>query len=637
MSEAVILDIETPRIPEGGQEELDKIYLAVTKPVGEPHKEWFSPAGLSAYLSEFDYVVGHNGVGFDFPVLKQVWGVEVPVEKQRDTFILSRLVNYNRFSTHSLDELGAFFKVNKGGFDDFSKLTKEMVEYCKQDTSVTERIWKEYERFVEDPKWADAIKLEHDVVRICKDINYNGFKFDKKTAKEILADVLSRMAVIEEEFQREWPPVRVEDRRLAYRTTAEGEIHGQLKNSMDAAEGMWELDGNEVVFYKWKKFNPGSTKDRIDVLWEAGWKPFDKSKTHQEFSRAEVGDMWRKSKLTPKLYKEKKAYFDYYGYTVSEENLNTLPETAPEGAKKLAEWLTLEGRRSSLQEWIDICRPDGRIHPTLWFIGAWTHRMSHSAPNSANIASPYHGDVRTPVEAVKAEYDARLRSLWQADGTLVGTDADGIQLRILAHYLKNDDYVHAIVSGRKEDETDIHNLNRKALALDHLTRDHAKTFIYAWLLGAGTGRVASILSTSPANARQAMANFLENTDGLTGLKTGQIVRDAARGYFVGVDGRRVLCGSQHLMLAGYLQNAESIIMKRANVLWREWADKEKINYKQVNFVHDEWQTECFEDNDGCERLGYLQRESIVQVGKDLKLYCPLAGSTDFGTNWLETH
>ena len=91
------------------------------------------------------------------------------------------------------------------------------------------------------------------------------------------------------------------------------------------------------------------------------------------------------------------------------------------------------------------------------------------------------------------------------------------------------------------------------------------------------------------------------------------------------------------MLSGYLQNGESIIMKRANRLWREWADAEKIFYKQVDFVHDEWQTECSGSLDMAERLGELQRESIVQVGKDLGVYCPLAGSTDIGTNWLETH
>lgn len=104
-----------------------------------------------------------------------------------------------------------------------------------------------------------------------------------------------------------------------------------------------------------------------------------------------------------------------------------------------------------------------------------------------------------------------------------------------------------------------------------------------------------------------------------------------------MDGRKVIQNSSHLMLAGYLQNGEAVVMKWANRLWRQWATEEKIKFKQVNFVHDEWQTECYESLDGAERLGELQRNSIVQAGVDLGIYCPLAGSTDIGKNWYDTH
>jgi DNA polymerase-1 len=71
-----------------------------------------------------------------------------------------------------------------------------------------------------------------------------------------------------------------------------------------------------------------------------------------------------------------------------------------------------------------------------------------------------------------------MRALWKVeDGNwLVGTDAEGIQLRILAHLMKSEEYIHAIVSGKKEDETDIHNVNKRALGMSHVTRDMAKTF-----------------------------------------------------------------------------------------------------------------------------------------------------------------
>jgi len=36
------------------------------------------------------------------------------------------------------------------------------------------------------------------------------------------------------------------------------------------------------------------------------------------------------------MVEDKKEKYERYGWTVNEDNLNTLPETAPEGAKSLA-------------------------------------------------------------------------------------------------------------------------------------------------------------------------------------------------------------------------------------------------------------------------------------------------------------
>lgn len=633
----VIVDIETLPIPH----HLEKIHCIVTKELGGKIKVWTEENfdEFKRYASGVHKWVAHNGVGFDIPVLNHHFDLGLPTSWPSvvDTFVVSRLVNYKKYSTHSLSELGQAFGVPKTKFNDFSKLTQEMIDYCIQDVKVAERVYNKYRKHIESPTWYDAMSIEHDMVVINNDMSERGFKFDVPKAERLLADVTHRMSTIEPVFQRQWPPERVEDRRLKYRVSKDGNLNKKLKEAMDA--GDWELQGDEVVFYRMKAFNPGSTKDRVEKLWSCGWQPFDKSKTHMDFSRVKPGDMWGKSKLTAALYAEKKEYFDYYGWKVNEDNLRTLPEDAPEGARLLAEWLTLEGRRSALQTWLDCVSEDGRIHGKFWFIGAWTHRMSHSDPNQANIASPFHGEPKNAVEEVKKQYDADLRSCWcVGDGaTLVGTDADGIQLRILAHYLRNDAYVHAIVSGRKEDGTDIHNLNRRALGLNHINRDHAKTFIYAWLLGAGTARVASILGVGMGPAKAAADSFIANTEGLSELRGGRIIRDAKRGYFEGLDGRKVACNSTHLMLAGYLQNGEATIMKRANRLWRQWADEAKIEYGQVDFVHDEWQTECYGSQDMCEHLGLLQRKAIEQVGEDLNLYCPLAGSTDYGKNWLETH
>jgi len=447
------------------------------------------------------------------------------------------------------------------------------------------------------------------------------------------------MSTLEEVFQTEWPPELVEVNRIKYRIKADGDLHKNVSDAMSnypATQITYE-DGPHLVCYDYVSFKPGSAIDRIRKLWDAGWEPVEKTKTHAKFNReAEPGKMWGKTKLTPDLYQEKKEHFEYYGWTVGETNLQTLPESASEGAKRLAEWLTLEGRRSSLEEWLGCVQEDSRIHGKFWGIGAWTHRMSHSAPNQANIFSPFHGTPRNAVEEVKADYDTELRGLWCTDKVLVGTDADGIQLRLLAHYMRSEDYRDAIINGRKEDETDIHNLNKRALGLEHITRDDSKTFIYAWLLGAGTAKVASILRTGASQARQAMDNFLQSIPELRDLKQKKIPSDARRGYFEGLDGRKVLCDSEHLMLAGYLQNGEAVAMKKWILEWQSEARKSGLWFRQVDVVHDEVQVEVNTKEEAHELIR-IQQEAMDTVSEQLGLFCPLTVSGDIGYNWAETH
>lgn len=331
--------------------------------------------------------------------------------------------------------------------------------------------------------------------------------------------------------------------------------------------------------------------------------------------------------------------FAKYGWTLSEANLSTLPDDAPAGGRNLATWLTLEGRRSSLKEWLGHVKPDGRVHGRFLGIGSWTHRMAHRDPNQANIPAEFHGTPSSAVEEVKARYDGPFRGLWIVpEGSyLVGTDAEGIQLRVLAHLMKSEEYTHAIISGKKEDESDIHNLNRKALGMSHITRDMAKTFIYAFLLGAGNAKIASILGVNQREAGQAVENFTESIDGLSRLKNVLIPDIARRGWFKGLDGRKVKVPSKHKTLAGLLQNGEAVVMKHSALRWVREARQESLDFKLLTWPHDEWQTECKGDLDQAEHLGTIQRNSIEKTGEKFNMFCPLAGSTDIGKSWRDTH
>jgi DNA polymerase-1 len=414
----------------------------------------------------------------------------------------------------------------------------------------------------------------------------------------------------------------------------------------------WVKDGDLTPFVagapfslvEWVDFNPGSPKQVVRVLNEAGWRPVDKTKGHIEFEREAQRNRRNKKKLLDfELEKDhnKIEAYEKFGWKINEKNLQTLPDTAPAAAKALAKRIMLESRRKTLVEWIELCDPQSeRIHGKFQHIGAWTHRMSHQNPNTANI--PREDKL----------FGKDMRSLWRAQPgrLLIGVDAEGIQLRVLAHYIDDPEFTHSVIFGKKQDGTDPHSLNMAALGQACRSRDDAKTFIYAWLLGAGISKVAEILKCSNAEAKEAVENFLRRFEKLKRIKEEVIPYDARRGYFEGFDGRFVrvpgegVDDKKHLMLSGYLQNGEAIVMKKAVARWHPLLIKEKIPFWFVNLVHDEYQTETINDMEIAKYIANVQAESIRIAGEELGLKCPMAGSVlnthgklAIGSNWLETH
>jgi DNA polymerase-1 len=629
----VAMDIETDSL------DATRIWVVCSQDISTGKKDTFKNLDTDLaeamrfkhYCHGYDKFVFHNGIGFDVPALNRILGHTINLSSVIDTLIVSRLVDYNIKDGHSLDAWGKRLGLFKGKFKDFEGgLTQEMIDYCENDVAVTVKLFNKFKSVIFDKDWAKSLRMEHDIQIICEEMTDNGFKFDEPKAEEYLGEILSRMEELEAQFQVDFPPKLVEVNRIKYRLKGDGSLYKNVTDALEKYPHTYiDTMGEEhmLVCHDWQEFNAGSTKQRIERLWEAGWEPVDKTKGHILFEREGEDDPERAEK------------FAYYGWQCNETNLNTLPSDAPQGARALAEWLTLEGRRSSLMEWLGCVAGDGRIHGRFTHIGAWTGRLAHSAPNQANIPAAFHGDPKTDVENVKAKYDGPFRGLWTVEegNYLVGTDAEGIQLRILADLMESQEYVDAIITGKKEDETDIHNLNRKALGLPHITRDMAKTFIYAFLLGAGTAKVAQILKTDTRQATQAVNNFMDSISGLRRLKTKVIPNIAERGYFRGYDGRKVKVPSEHKTLAGMLQNGESTIMKWATRQWIKDARAEGIKFKLVTWPHDEWQTEVYGGMDVAKRLGEIQRKSIETVGVELGLMCPLAGSTDIGKSWLDTH
>ena len=232
-----------------------------------------------------DKWVFHNGLGYDVWVINRLVAPLINPRSIVDTFVVSKLVGYSKFITHSLEELGDFLGVKKGKFDGpWDVCTPEMIKYGEQDVEVLEAIFDYYKDYIFDPSWADAMRLEHDMAIVSYDMQQNGFSFDTATAETMLESITSEMMTLESSFQTAFPPKLVEVNRLKYRAKKDGSLFSTVEDAM-VKYPLTKVEGEDLICFDYQEFNPGSSIDRIDVLWESGWKPKLKTKGHKKYER----------------------------------------------------------------------------------------------------------------------------------------------------------------------------------------------------------------------------------------------------------------------------------------------------------------------------------------------------------------
>lgn len=585
---------------------------------------------------------GHHCLGYDIPVIRSLCGFDIPTANVVDTLVVSKLLDYGRAS-HSIEDYGVQFGLGKIKFTDFSKYSLEMENYCVRDVDICHRIFDSFtgnsvERRwnIANPRWKRSLDCEQRFQTIVNDLHNNGFGFDSNKAVKLRDKVVGELDLLDKEIMESFPP----------RLTLVREIHPEVTKhgTLNRKDFRWVKDGDLSAFNGgpfcrccWTDFNPASHKQLVDVLHRAGWSPTEKTKTHVQFERE------RKRNRTEEV-SDQKRHLEKYGWKINETNLSTLPDRAPKPARLLARRILYEARRRTLTEWIDLAK-EGRVYGDFFGMGAWTHRMAHQNPNTANI--PNATDTNGNVKLLGSE----LRALWIAPRgrLLVGVDAESIQLRIFAHYINDEEFTYALVSGSKDLKTDPHSVNQRVLGSVCKSRDAAKRFIYALLLGAGINKLAEVLDCKAPVAQEALDRLLDRYTGFAKLKRTIIPRDANRGYFIGLDGRSVKIKGEtesqrkHLCMSGYLQNGEAVIMKHATLLWYEQLKHMEIDFKLVDMVHDEWQTECPNDMGIALAIAEAQCQALEEVGRRLKLRCPLKGSYGefpkytIGNNWKVTH
>ena len=545
----------------------DQMYT-LENPTAEMVKELFSD------VTEH---VGHNLINYDIPAVERILGVKVTGDVT-DTLVLSRLYNPNLEGGHSLDAWGQRLKFPKGEYYDWTRLTPEMLEYCKQDVRVTEQVLAFLEKALE-PFGDTSVDLEHRVQREVTQQMSNGWLLDQRQAFDLVAQLKETQYDLEEKVHEKFKPLPTFVKEIVPKYKKDGNLSSVGLKFLGED---WVNVGGTFSRIDWPEFNLGSRKQIGRYLRRFGWKP------------------------------EK---FTENGQAIVDEKVLETVTDIPE-AQLIAEYLMVQKRIAQVQSWIDAVEDDDRVHGQVNAIGAVTGRMTHSSPNMAQVP------------AVGVPYGTECRALWivPEGRKLVGVDASGLELRMLAHYMDDEEYTNEIING------DIHTTNQRNAGLS--TRSQAKTFIYAFLYGAGDAKIGSIVDGSQRTGAKLRQRFLDNTPALAELRE-RVSTASQRGHLRGLDGRCLHIRSEHSALNTLLQSAGAIVMKKALAIFSEFAPQWKLDYKLLGSIHDEYQLEAKADQ--ADKVGYLMVESIKAAGIAFDLKCPLDGEYKIGNNWAETH
>jgi len=490
---------------------------------------------------------------------------------------MSRLYNPEREGGHSLEAWGNKLGYKKISFSDFSQYSEEMLEYCKRDVLLTEKV---YHILLAEgkPFSRKSLELEYNIARIIDNQKRHGFYVDKSKAVQLYFETKTKSQEIEKDVHRYFLPRAKLIREITPKYKKDGVMARTGLAGIDNVSGPFSL-------IQFKDFNLASPKQIIERLNEYGWKP---------------------TVFTPKGSPK-----------ICEENLATVFDTAPEPARRLAEWKMLETRWKTVQAWLENLDNNNRIHGTVYTMGAVTGRMTHANPNMANIVSndkPYGKECRACFSIPNNNY------------RIVGMDAKGLELRMLAHYMRDKSYMDVVLNG------DPHEVNRIAAGLE--TRAESKRFIYAFLYGAGAEKLGSVVGGTASEGAKLKRDFLSNMPALEELIT-KVQAMAEKGSLKGLDGRRILVRHQHAALNTLLQGAGAISCKQWSICMDDEIRKRKLKANLVNTIHDEMQFEVHRND--VDEIISISDLTMQKAGIILNVRLPLNADAKIGVNWAETH
>jgi DNA polymerase I-like protein with 3'-5' exonuclease and polymerase domains len=599
----VLLDLDT-----------DQLYSYADQDGYAPIQE-----GVSV-LRSAKLLVGHNILKFDAPVIQRLYNVKLRGGLY-DTLIAARtaypdLMMFDCetelptkiWGRHSLAAWGHRIGIFKGEFgqDDeqvWDEWSAEMQQYCEQDVRVTAAL---YRWLQQEQLPAESLKIEHTLARYLLAQEVNGFPFDREAGEKLAAHLAA------------------EEERLLV----------ELKSYF----GMWVKRGEYVI----PKSNRGKIGDKKSTLFRvAKGCSYCKMEIHEytggpDQTKAALKRLYG---WEPNNVKKRKRIKGEMEVVVEEEGTDevTLSKLNFPAIPSLIKYNNVRKIRGMLETgknaWLKLFRPEtGCIHGQVNQNGTVTHRATHNRPNISQVPSG------------KRPYGKECRELFHAPPgwTVVGTDASGLELRMLAHYMHaydNGRYGNVILNG------DIHTENMRAAGLAN--RNQAKSFIYGYLYGAGAVKLGSIASPDADERKQGAVgaalkkSFLQAIPALAQVIEDCTTEAAEHGYVRSIDGRKTYVKSAHKALNCLLQSSGSILVKKwISLLYVSLTEKYGAPswngvWTPLSFSHDDIIIAV--KNDYVAEIQKIKLDSITQAGLALGVQIRMDGESKTGSNWYEVH
>ena len=586
----------------------------------------------------------------------------------------------------------------------WGRWTEELESYCENDVDVTMLLVKMIESREAAP---DAVYVQHRLADLMARQQDNGFPFDAPRARILAAELVVEQARLEAKLAISFPGRIIPKKRMDTppigRNVKGGDFPRFYESEEDVEDLRWygypEQKGKAAAKFKdplrprysegawftpitWQEFKPTSRQQITDRLQDMGWEPEDEDYTEKGNVKAndvilrrivdrfpvaeDLADLLAIRKLMGQLADGKQAWLKVYNETSGCIHAYTNPcgavtTRATHAFPNLAQVPAVRKKKASYGQLSRIANPTGIVRPNANFKGGPVLVMvDHQRCDDWHLLPPTYQAGEAIVEKGKAKAgDDRMfeviilglkggwgyecRSLFTVfEGwRLVGSDLAGIELRCLAHEMAKYDggaYGQVLLEG------DIHSENQRLAELE--TRDTAKTFIYAFLYGAGDEKIGKIVSPLSSPVQQAKIGkelkqrFLKNLPALNKVIR-DIQRQASRKFLVGLDGRRLFVRSKHAALNTDLQGMGATIANWWLIFIEDKLQEEGLEYgwdKDFVFcawVHDEVQIAC---RDGLEKtIERICLDAALEAGNYLQFALPVEASAANGMSWSDTH